>query len=81
MALFIKIEKIFEDSDIAKYKFWSSEDDSATGTLMIDKTSGETDITMPMPNDVNEIYGPRAARKVFKHWQKNEFPERTSWAS
>jgi hypothetical protein len=81
MGLFIKIEKIFEDSSVARYNFWPSEDNARQGVVEIRKSTGEAMVVIPLPGDEKEIYGARAARKIYTHWKNGEYPERTSWVT
>jgi hypothetical protein len=78
LAFYIKIRKIFEDGDSARYSF---EDNKRTGILAIAKTTGEVVVLEPLPGDDSEILSSRAGAKLTKEWREGRFPEEAEWAS
>jgi hypothetical protein len=79
MAFYIKLQKSFEDNNIAKYDFGATVDES--GVLEIDKLSGEVRLISPHPNDSNNMFFNRAGAKIRKEWKEGSFPDTTEWAS
>ena len=51
------------------------------GVLRIVKATGEISIVEQMPGDDGERRAQRAARIVYRHWQKGEYPQNTIYAA
>jgi hypothetical protein len=81
MAFYIAIKKVEETASAAVYEFSSNPDEGKSGLLKIDKTSGEIHEIQENPEDLNKRLYVRAARKIFLHHQKGEYPQKTCWAS
>ena len=79
MAFYIKIRKIFDDVNIAKYVFGTP--DKESGSLAIDKSSGEVTLLEPLGGDEKNLFFNRAAAKIRKEWKEGRFPDETEWAS
>jgi len=79
MAFYIDIEKALENTTSVKYKF--SVDEQGEGILELSKKTGEISIVSPMDSDKNGSISQRASVKIYKHWMKGEFPDKTCWAS
>ena len=80
MAIYIEIQKVREDEGTADYTF--SLEGRGTGLVRLRKSTGEVELLEPLPGDSAERgFFERAAHKLRSHWRKEEFPERTCWAS
>jgi hypothetical protein len=79
VAVYISIRKINDSETDADYTF--SLVDRTSGSLRINKATGDVKLLEPLPGDNEERLFARAAHKVRQHWSKGEFPESTSWAS
>lgn len=79
MAFYVKLNKIFEDSSIAKYSFGNGE--APLGSLTIDKSSGEVTLLEPLSGDDKSLFFNRAGAKIRKEWKEGRFPDSTEWAS
>jgi hypothetical protein len=51
------------------------------GILRIVKATGDISIIEQMPGDDGERRAQRAARIVYRHWQKGEYPQNTIYAA
>ena len=51
------------------------------GLLRLNKESGQIELLQPMPEDDREQIFSRAARKIKQHWDNDELPEKTMYAS
>jgi hypothetical protein len=51
------------------------------GILRIHKSTGDIEVIQPMPGDDGERRAQRAARIIYRHWQKGEYPEHTIYAA
>ncbi len=81
MAIYIQIRKIEETNSLAVYEFTRDPDEGQAGQLRIDKSSGDIREMQSHPDDTDKRLYVRAARKVFLHHQKGEYPENTSWSA
>jgi hypothetical protein len=81
MAVYIQIRKLFETELEAVYEFLPNVDETRIGKLVIEKQNGEGKELEPCPGDERKFSYARAARKVFLHYQKGEYPDLTCWAS
>ena len=79
MAFYILITKEKEDESSVIYRFGSHED--RLGSLWLDKLSGEVKELQKTPEQNSQAFFQRAAVKVWQHWKKGSFPEKTCWAS
>jgi hypothetical protein len=79
MAVYISIRKLRENLSIAEYSYGTS--DELTGRMQIDKTNGQCQLIEAAPNDQDSQLFDRTAYKLRKHWEKEEFPDKTCWAS
>jgi hypothetical protein len=79
MAFYVKLQKSFEDKDVAKYNFGGTDD--FFGVLEIDKLSGEVTLISPLSSDSNNMFFNRAGAKIRKEWKEGNFPDTTEWAS
>lgn len=77
--MYIAIRRVSLSQDSADYHF--GEDESRMGRLRLDLRTGAATPLEPCPDDSNEGIYQRAARKLFLHWQKQETPETTCWAT
>ena len=78
MAVYIPIWKTAENAEFVVYEFGNG--DETLGIIKIEKQSGKMDL-VGSRRDADEFYFRRAMRKLYLHWEKSEFPERTGWAS
>jgi hypothetical protein len=76
MGIHIAIWKLREDGRAADYEFRL---DGRPGFLRVDKKTGTVLLIDVDPRD--EMAFRCAARKLTDHWQRGEFPDRTSWAA
>jgi hypothetical protein len=76
VGIHIAIRKMREDARAADYEFRLGE---RPGFLRLDKRTGTALLIDVDPRD--EMAFRCAARKLVDHWQKGEFPDRTSWAA
>jgi hypothetical protein len=76
MGILIEIRKIREDRRAADYEFTLGE---RAGFVRMDKRTGAAILIDVDPRDAMAFRC--AARKLIDHWQKGEFPDRTSWAA
>jgi hypothetical protein len=53
----------------------------SNGILRLLKNTGEITLLKPMDLDIENKCFERAAEKVRRHWEANELPDRTQWAS
>ncbi|MCC5663429.1 hypothetical protein [Nostoc mirabile] len=79
MAFYVLILKEKEDEIGVTYRFGPHED--RLGSLWIDKFSGEVKELQETPEQNSQAFFQRAAVKVWQHWKKGSFPEKTCWAS
>lgn len=79
MAFYIDLEKIEENDETAKYKFYTSAEN--VGIIEIIKSNGDVVEIEPAPNDRGKLLFQRSAWALMKHWRKNEYPKGTYWAS
>ena len=83
MAILIKILKCNEDDVTAEYIFAKDADwqnPTRTGQVLINKADGHYTIIRE-PEIESDSTTTRVIYKLLKHWQANEFPDETSWAS
>jgi hypothetical protein len=78
VAIYIPIRKIREDNESADYSF---EIASASGSLRIDKATGEWEDLSPAELEISSGLLARVVYKLRKHWKKGEFPDITSWSA
>lgn len=79
MAFYIALRKLSENDVLAVYSFGVTDD--KIGRIQIDKTSGQVSLIEPAPDDQSERLFSRAARKLWLHWERGEYPSATCWAS
>lgn len=79
MAFYVLILKDREDETGVTYRFGPNEDH--LGSLWLDKSSGEVKELQETPAHNPQALFQRAAVKVWQHWKKGSFPEKTCWAS
>ncbi len=80
MALYMPIRKVDEDSRAARYSF--GRPGGATGLVSVDKASGAVEVLGDVEGDettANDVA--RVKHKLRQHWQRDEYPETTCWAS
>jgi hypothetical protein len=82
MAYLIDIRKTAENSTFVEYWFDGGGFDikHGTGLIRIDKASGEVDVLEHTGDDWERLYD-KVMMKIAKHWQTDDFPDKTSWAS
>ena len=78
--MYIAIRKVLETADFVEYAYGLS-DEELLGSVRLNKVSGEVEVLRQLPNEENARYSGRVARKLWKHWTANEFPDNTCWAS
>ncbi len=89
----IIIEKIDECDTDAHYAFISNVSEpnprnrtgsivvgQNRGILSIAKATGEVTLFKAMPEDTGNIRFQRAARKIRRHWEAGEYPDKTIYA-
>lgn len=79
MALFIKINKVEENSMEAIYTFCT--DCGNSGKVSIHKSTGEPFIIEEPEWDKESTLAIRVGIKLIKHWRNGEYPDITCWAS
>jgi dTDP-glucose pyrophosphorylase len=79
MVIIVLMRKVTEDSSVAIYEFGPNEE--RTGRIQVDKATGKVVVLAEVPDDKKSAYSLCAVRKLTKHCQRGEFPERTCWAS
>lgn len=79
MAYYIKIQKTFEDSVMARYVFESNPE--CKGMFAFDKLTGEATLVEPMFGDERGQCFSRASVKVAREWRNGRLPDLTEWAS
>ncbi|QDV71924.1 hypothetical protein [Botrimarina mediterranea] len=79
MAIYVGIWKINEDDQYATYEFGPNED--RVGVVRVAKEDGSTEVITEVPDDEKRAYSPCARRKLLLHWRKQEFPDKTCFAS
>ena len=79
MAFYVKIEKCAEDNLMAKYRFWSVQDNC--GEFEINKQSGEIKLLAQADGDQQGHLFNRAAVKIMREWKQGRLPDMTEWAS
>ncbi len=77
--MYIAIRRVSLNQDSADYLF--GEVESRMGRLRLDLRTGAATLLESCPDDSNEGIYHRAARKLFLHWQKQQTPETTCWAT
>jgi len=81
MAIYIELLKVAETESEATYDYYPEGNRDDGGKLLVVKETGEIRKVLSSPIDKNEFYYLRAARKVWIHHEKGEYPQRTCWAS
>lgn len=79
MAVYLEIDKFFEDDDHARYRY--STTTGRFGELVFDKTNGESTCEKPMEGDDEGWNFGKANRKVQLAWKEGHLPLRLIWAS
>lgn len=79
MAFYILLLKESEDEEKVVYRFGPNEE--KLGRLQLNKLSGEVKEIEPTPTDNSSALFPRAASKIYLHWNEGNFPEESCWAS
>jgi hypothetical protein len=77
MAFHIRITKISEDDEFARYGFNGG---GQLGTLVVMKTTGEITLVEAAPDDALGHYFRRAASRLRRHWSDGVLPGLTEWA-
>ncbi len=77
--MYVEIIKCEETPEMVVYSFGPSQD--RFGKLRLNKDTGSVVIIEEVLGDPERRFSSRAERKIQKHWQANEFPDRTCWAS
>lgn len=67
-----------ENETEAQYQFYDTAYEENKGILSINKKTGEYSIVTPIKS---KNISSRACIKIYRHWLKGEFPEKTMWAS
>lgn len=81
MAIYVMLLKEHEDETRVVYRFGSNEEEM--GRISFDKVNGRAEELDPIPGPPRNprLFFEPAAAKLFQHWHKGTFPERTSWSS
>lgn len=79
MAIYVGIRKIEEDAEYVTYEFGPNEE--RVGSIRLTKEDGQMEVISEVPDDDKRAYSPCAKRKLLLHWRKQEFPEKTCFAS
>lgn len=79
MAFYIKLQKVAEDNEVARYSFEGEE--HRRGLLEFKKGTGEAVLIEPMAGDQQMHCFNRAAVKVARAWREGGLPESLEWAS
>ena len=79
MAFYIKIRKVEETDDRAKYSYCG--DNVNIGYVTLDKYSGEVALVMRAQGDDAGLFFIRVAAKLRKEWKSGKVPDSTQWAS
>lgn len=82
MGFHVTIAKISEDKLEALYSFSSFiESSDRSGTLMLNKLSGETYLSQPLPGDEAGHRFLRASVKIKRAWSSGVLPDQLEWSS
>lgn len=79
MGFHVLLEKESESESEVVYRFGPPE--LVVGKLSIRKSDGDVVELEPLPVDHAQAFFTRAVYKLLQHWQRGQFPDRTSWAS
>ncbi len=80
LGIYVHIEKHLETDEFVDYCY--GQDASGFGMLRISKRNGEVQLLRPAVCDNKDHMNfHRAARKLRKHWEAGDMPEKTWWAS
>lgn len=79
MGFYVMIIKEREDDREVIYRF--GPDESNLGSLRLEKANGEVIEVSPLQTDNARHFIIRATVKLRQHWNKGEYPDRTSWES
>lgn len=79
MGFYIKITKIYESSEVARYTF--SPDEERFGKIEVNKLTGEMDYIEPMEGDNRDLFLIRAAARLRQVTKNGVYPESAEWAS
>jgi hypothetical protein len=79
MAVYVEIRRDRESEKGFLYQYVAA--DGSVGVLELDKSDGSSRPISLASGDQNGRTYMLAARKLFKHFQAGEFPEKTCWAS
>jgi hypothetical protein len=78
MAIYIPIWKTSETGESVVYEF--GDGDETLGIISLNKGTGKMEVIGSKRN-ADEFYYRRAMRKLYLHWEKGEFPEKTAWSA
>jgi hypothetical protein len=81
MAVYIELLKVSETANEAIYDYYPEGDRSAAGRLLIEKTTDEIKELLSSPIDNVRFFSSRGARKLLMYHEREEYPEKTCWAS
>lgn len=79
MAIYVEIKKIRPSDRGFIYKYVVS--DGSEGELELDRTDGSSVPVRLASGDADQRLYALAARKLLKHFEANQFPDETCWAS
>ncbi len=79
MAVYLEIDKFFEDDACVRYRY--ARTDGCGGELVFDKSTGVSTCEKPMDGDDEGVNFGRANRKVQLAWKEGHLPLRLIWAS
>jgi hypothetical protein len=79
MGIYVRIEKVLETGTVVRYSFGTG--NGKAGMLELRRKDGEVALMEPMLEDEKMHHFERAAVKVFRAWEKGEFPQCLEWAS
>jgi len=84
MAIYIPIEKVFENELYVEYIFAKDrldEDEGLCGRLRVNKSDGHIDLIHPLLSPDADAVFARVAYKIKKHLKSGELSDKTCWAT
>jgi len=79
MGIYIDIKRLQISVESAEYSFITT--DGRCGRFLLNRSSGETELLEPAPNDSDGRLYARAAHKVKVAWREGIVLEKAVWAS
>lgn len=82
MAIYIEIDKIFEEKEFVAYRFNSGIPECYDiGILKVNKETGDCAVKKSMPGDIDNKIAGYAYRAILKYWKNGEFPDKISYST